>query len=62
MTEICIVELEGVKHSYVKFFCESNFAPILEFATFYYFRRIYIGKSYLFSKFLIISSVECMLF
>ena len=57
-----LINLYPLKHSYVKFFSESNFGPILEFAIFYHFRRIYIGKSYIFSEFLIISSIECMLF
>ena len=53
--------LHPLTHSYVKFFCESNFAPTLEFAIFYHFRQIYIENSYIFSEFLIIPSLECML-
>ena len=43
-----LINLHPLKHSYVKFFCESNFAPILEFAIFYHFRHIYIEKTYIF--------------
>ena len=57
-----LINLHPLKHSQVKFFCESSFAPILEFAIFYHFRHIYIEKSDIFSEFLIIPSLECMLF
>ena len=57
-----LINLHPLKHSYVKFFCESNFAPILEFAMVDHIRHIYIENSYIFSKFFIIPSLECMLF
>ena len=57
-----LIYLNPLKHSHVKFFCESNFAPILEYAIFYHFRHMNIDKSSIFSEFLIILSVECMLF
>ena len=46
-----LINLHPLKHSYVKFLGESNFAPILEFAIFYHFRHIYIENSYTFSVF-----------
>ena len=57
-----LINLHPLKHSYVKFFCESNLAPILEFAIFYHLGHIYIKNLYIFSAFFIISSLECMLF
>ena len=57
-----LINVHPLKHSYVNFVCESNFAPILEFAIFYHFRHISIENSYIFSEFLIIPSLECMLF
>ena len=49
-----LINLHSLKHSYAKLsFCESNFAPILEFAIFYHFRHIRIGKTYIFSEFLL---------
>ena len=45
-----LINLHPLKHSYVKFFGESNFA------------HIYLEKTYIFSEFLIISSLKCMLF
>ena len=45
-----LITLHPLKHSYVNFCCESNFAPILEFAIFYHFSHIYIEKSYIFSR------------
>ena len=40
-----LINIHPLKHSYVKFFWESNFAPILEFAIFYHFRHIYLEKN-----------------
>ena len=57
-----LINLHPLKHSYVQFFCESNFALILEFAIFYHFRHICIKKSYIFSKFLIISGLNACYF
>ena len=57
-----LINLHPLKHSYVKFFWESNFAPILEFALFDHLRHIYLEKTYIFSEFLIILSLKCMLF
>ena len=57
-----LINLHPLKHSYVQFFRESNFAPILEFAIFYHFRHIYIEISYIFSEFVIISGLECIFF
>ena len=54
-----LIYLNPLKHSHVKFFCELNFVPILEFAIFYHF---YIDKSSKFSEFCIIIGLECMLF
>ena len=54
-----LINLHPLKHSYVPFFCESNFAPILEFVIFYHFRHIYIER-YIFSEFVIISGLECI--
>ena len=48
------INLHPLKHSYVKLFCESNFAPILEFAIFDHFRHIFMEISYIFSEFLVI--------
>ena len=45
-----LINLNPLKHSYVHFFCELNFAPILEFAIFYHFRDICTEKSYIFSE------------
>ena len=39
-----LINLHPLKHSYVQYFGESNFAPILEFAIFYHFRHICIKK------------------
>ena len=59
---VLLINLHPFKHSYVQFLCESNFAPILEFAIFYHFRHIYIEKSCIFSEFVIISGQECIFF
>ena len=56
-----LINLHPLKHSYVKFFYESNFAPILEFVIFYHFRHIYKENSYIYSEFFIFPSLECML-
>ena len=57
-----LINLHPLKHSYVQFFCESNFAQILEFAIFYHFRHINIEKSYIFSQLVIISGLDCIFF
>ena len=35
-----LINLHPLKHSYVKFFCESNFALILEIEIFYHFNPL----------------------
>ena len=57
-----LINLHPVKYSYVQVLCEANFAPILEFAIFHYFKHNNLEKSYIFLEFLVISSLECMSF